>query len=599
MSGLFSVFNVANRGMATQQKAIGVTSHNIANANTEGYSRQRATIETTRPFNMPSLNNSVGPGQIGTGAQVSAIERVRDTFLDYQVRVETSRHGQFAARDKFLSEVENIFNEPSETGISTLVGKFFDSWHTLAGNAQSSNSRTIVAQQAAALSDALNHTANQLKSLTKNVDDVMSNTIFEVNDILEQVDQLNQQIIGVKVAGQMPNDLMDRRDLLLDKLSSKFNIKIDKEPFEGVNVSLELASGDSLATTNPLIKAVGNNNETRFSYIDRIEVAKDADGNILKDTDGNDLHNVFYYKLGNTSSSGDQGKITLHLTDTQQQELLSNRVIIAGKDGEAAAVGGATISSYSNIGLVKAKKDDTTGKYIGEIYGYQSVKNDINAYEKQLDKVAKALAFSVNEIHSYKNDGDTATVPDFFVNKDASGLEEDIKASNISVNKVLLDDVMQINAKYSSKYGDTDGSRALAIAELRNKLMNIQKIDSDEDDSIDTRADMFNAAMGNNSIVAANGKMELVSAPNGMKLDSYFKDIIGRLGVHGGEAQRMVKNQETLLSSFQETRESVSGVSLDEEMASLIQYQHAYQANAKIISTVDELLDVVINGLKR
>lgn len=583
MSGLFSVFNVANRGMATQQKAIGVTSHNIANANTEGYSRQRATIETTRPFNMPSLNNSVGPGQIGTGAQVSAIERVRDTFLDYQVRVETSRHGQFAARDKFLSEVENIFNEPSDTGISTLVGKFFDSWHTLAGNAQSSNSRTIVAQQAAALADALNHTASQLKSLTKNVDDVMSNSIFEVNDILEQVDRLNQQIIGVKVAGQMPNDLMDRRDLLLDKLSNKFNIKIDKEPFEGVNVSLELASGDSLATANPLIKAVGNNNETRFSYISRIEGNK-----------------VFYYKLGNTASGSQEESFTLSsLSEAEKEELLQNRVILADKDGEAISLGAGAISSFSHIGLVKAKKDDTTGKYIGEIYGYQSVKNDIKDYEKQLDKIAKALAFSVNEIHSYKNDGDTADIPDFFVNKDASGLEEDINSSNISVNKVLLDDVMQINAKYSSKYGDTDGARALAIAELRNKLMNIQKIDSDETDSVVTRADMFDPAKGNNSITAADGKMGFVSAPNGMKIDSYFKDIIGRLGVHEGEARRMVKNQETLLSSFQETRESISGVSLDEEMASLIQYQHAYQANAKIIATVDELLDVVINGLKR
>src|SRR5690242_2828088 len=128
MSGLFSTLNVGTRGMSVQQKSIDVTSHNIANANTKGYSRQRALIETTRPFCMPSLNNVAEPGQLGTGAQISAIQRYRDAFLDYQTRVETSTKGQFDARSIILHEVESIFNEPSDTGLSTLMGKFFDSW---------------------------------------------------------------------------------------------------------------------------------------------------------------------------------------------------------------------------------------------------------------------------------------------------------------------------------------------------------------------------------------------------------------------------------------------------------------------------------------
>lgn len=144
--------------------------------------------------------------------------------------------------------------------------------------------------------------------------------------------------------------------------------------------------------------------------------------------------------------------------------------------------------------------------------------------------------------------------------------------------------------------GASDGSRALAIAQLRDKLMNIQDIGS----NINSRADLFDPSKGSNDIVKkGSGIIEFISSPNGMKIDNYFKDVIDRLGVQGGEAKRMVKNQETLLASFKQTRESISGVSIDEEMANLIQYQHAYQANAKIVSTVDELLDVVINGLKR
>ena len=93
--------------------------------------------------------------------------------------------------------------------------------------------------------------------------------------------------------------------------------------------------------------------------------------------------------------------------------------------------------------------------------------------------------------------------------------------------------------------------------------------------------------------------MSVVNTNGVVKLDSYFKNIIDRLGVQSQEAQRMVTNQQDLLYSLEESRLSVSGVSLDEEMANLIQFQHAYNANAKIVSTLDELLEVIVNGLKR
>jgi flagellar hook-associated protein 1 len=579
MSGLFSIFNVANRGMATQQKAINVTSHNIANANTAGYSRQRATIETTRPFGMPSLSNTAEPGQLGTGAQVSAIERVRDSFLDYQVRVETSTDGQFQARDKFLSEIESIFNEPSDTGISTLIGKFFDSWHELAGNAQSSNSRTIVVQQSAALADALNHTATQLTKLKENTQSVIKDTVFEINDILDQIDQLNQQIIGVKVAGQMPNDLMDRRDLLLDTLSSKFNISIDKKNFEGYDIKPVDLISDNKADNSFLIRAENNDDVRRLSYIKNIEEASIG------------VYKITYNKYGDSSQEVIIDNVAL--TEDEFENLDKYRVMWTDANGEKVSVTGHEIVPF-------APKD-------GELMGYASVQEDIDNYMTQLDQVAKALAFAVNAVHSGKTDAADDDLL-FFVNSSDKAKESEITAANIAVNKELIDDVMKVKVGFSADSGSTDGSRALAIAQLRNLNMNIQNIRdlkdidaADKDKYIISRADMFAALKDNNKYNedAVNEKIELKAAVKGMKIDNYFKDVIDRLGVQGGEAKRMVKNQQTLLASFQQSRESVSGVSLDEEMANLIQYQHAYQANAKIISTVDELLDVVINGLKR
>jgi flagellar hook-associated protein 1 len=604
MSGLFSTFNVAKRGMFVQQKAIDVTAHNIANANTEGYSRQRVKIETSRPFGMPTLNSVAEPGQLGTGSQIAAIERVRDLFLDYQFRVEMSAYGKHTARQSFLHEIESIFNEPSDTGLSTLIGRFFDSWQQLSKQPHSSNARTVVAQQSAALADELNHTYNQLVKLKENGQSVKKNSVFEINNVLNQLDQLNQQIIGVRVAGNMPNDLMDKRDLLIDELSSKFGINVDRKSFEGLDISPVDAHG--IVTPN-MIKHDESGEGKRLSYITGIE--KD-----LSDPSG-ETYVVTYYKFGNMSN--ENNKMTMTITGVDEdafKELEQTRVIWATSDGSAMRNDGSAFSSgetitYAELNLFKPSS--------GELNGYMTVQKDIDEYIDQLNKLAKAIAFSVNTIHSGKEDASGDRMP-FFVNStiaefDSNNLmmnlgailagEKNITAGNISVNKEILADVMKIKTRENDNLfdyahqnnidGETDGTRALAIAGLRDVLMKVQDIGT----SIVERKDLFDMDKGGNRL--DDKGLSIKNNINGMRIDNYFRDTIDRLGVQSQEARRMVKNQESLLDSFEESRLSVSGVSLDEEMANLIQFQHAFNANAKIIATVDELLDVVVNGLKR
>ena len=139
----------------------------------------------------------------------------------------------------------------------------------------------------------------------------------------------------------------------------------------------------------------------------------------------------------------------------------------------------------------------------------------------------------------------------------------------------------------------TDGERALAIAQLRNSMIKLQNIGG----SIRKRADLFDLSKGGNRLI--NNGMTIENNTSGMNMESYYKDIIDRLGVQSQEAQRMVENQSNLVMDIAMQRESISGVNLDEETINLVQFQHAYNANAKVISTVDELLDVVVNGLKR
>ncbi|WP_278382190.1 FlgK family flagellar hook-associated protein, partial [Clostridium tyrobutyricum] len=178
MPGLFSIFNTAKSGLFSQQTAINVTSHNIANANTDGYSRQRANMVTTTPYTMPSMDGAAGAGQLGTGVTVESIQRIRDSFLDYQFRVQNSISGQYSAQDKVLSQVENVLNEPTDTSISSLLSGFFTSWQSLS---KSSQNASTVAQQAYQLTNDLNNVSSQLTKIKSDTNTELKSTIGTVN----------------------------------------------------------------------------------------------------------------------------------------------------------------------------------------------------------------------------------------------------------------------------------------------------------------------------------------------------------------------------------------------------------------------------------
>lgn len=611
MSGLFSTLNIGKSGMSVSQQGLNVTSHNISNSHNANYSRQRTRVVTNTPYGGTSRFSSAGVGQVGTGAQVAAIERVRDNFLDYQVRNESSNFGKYDIRSSYLYEIESIFNEPSDTGISSLIGKFFDAWQELSKQPNSSNARTVVAQVTASLSDGLNQTATKLRELQNNAQNEIRESVSSVNSILNQIDDLNKQIMAAKGAGQNPNDLLDSRDALLDDLSVMFNITIDKKGYEGIDVK---ATGNNGVVANKLISADSSVSTLRLSYISEVKLDPD-------DPSGQ-TYEVSYYRLGNTQS--DKNKSTLKITGItpeQAKELEASRMLWANEEGQAVRPDGYPIKDGELL---------TSGELIpfeplgGQMEGFVSIQNDIMDYRDQLDKLAKALAFSVNAIHSglpsaINNSGavDKDYMP-IFVNKDVAYYgynnelrnlndtllaEGEITAENISINREVLYDVMKIKTKtndcdfaYANQNninGESDGSRALAIAQLRDSLIKIPEIG----ETINSREDLFNAALG--GAVLGQYGLSIENNLQGMKIDDYFKDTIDRLGVQSQEAQRVVKNEVDLLNSLEQSRASVSGVSIDEEITNLVQLQHAYNASAKVISTVDSLLEVVINGLMR
>lgn len=576
MAGLFDTFGIAKRGLFAQQKALDVTSHNVANANTEGYSRQRVTLQTTTPYCTPSFNSAAGPGQFGTGVEVTSVDRIRDTFLDYQTRVETGVQGQYEGRDKYLSQIENILNEPSDTGLSSLIGKFFDDWQQLSKQAETSDSRSVVVQQSLALTDELNHTSTELQKLKEDDQSNIKDDVFDINNTLSQISDLNKEIVQVKVAGQDPNDLLDKRDLLLDQLSSKFGITIDKKNYDGIDVTTTDDGVSVVQTINP-------DQANHLAYISSV-----------------DKNSMTYYINGDMTSAANMRTITFSspLSDADVNTVNECRVLYTDSNGNLLDNSGNSLGATSTVSGLSNIKLFTPAS--GELKGYMSVQQDIDKYQGQLDNLAKAFAFSVNAVETQSTtwSADTTYADpnalNFFVNSDDSTKEDGITAANITVNPTLVKDPMQIIAGASNTSGESDGSRALAIAQLRDKLMKIQNITNTtaRNDFITNDAGGF----ANDPNISATLNT-IVNSTDGMTLDNYFKDTVDSLGIQEQEAKRMVTNQSTLLAGITQAKDSVSGVSLDEEMANLVQFQHAYQANAKIISTVDQLLDVVVNGL--
>ena len=179
-----------------------------------------------------------GAGQLGTGVQVKTIERIRDQFLDQQIRQQTLLEGEWEERNNALSQVETIFMELSDNGLNSVMDKFWDDWNQLSKFPDSSPVRTTVVESSVTLADTIRHTYSQLKTLQNDLNEQVRIKVDQTNSILNQIADLNKQIQTVSVSGLSPNDLLDRRDILLDQLNSTVAAEVHIQGDQTVNVMI-------------------------------------------------------------------------------------------------------------------------------------------------------------------------------------------------------------------------------------------------------------------------------------------------------------------------------------------------------------------------
>ena len=242
MTGMFTGINTALRGLEVQQTAMNVTAHNIANVSTPGYSRQDVDIQTTDPISDPTLLPA-GAGQMGTGATVEQIRRSHDDFVQQQTLYQNGVLSQRTSDSNTLNAVSSLFNEPGPQGFSTQLSAFFTSWQTLASNPSDMPTRAAVVASGQALAAGFNTIGSSLHELQVNEDGKVVPLVQEMNTITSQLATINGQINAVSSLGEQPNDLLDKRDNLLNRLSQIADVNVYIQPSGVANVVLQGAGG--------------------------------------------------------------------------------------------------------------------------------------------------------------------------------------------------------------------------------------------------------------------------------------------------------------------------------------------------------------------
>ncbi len=248
MRSTFMGLETSKRGIFTQQSALYTTGHNIANANTVGYSRQRVNMEPTLGYPGMGLNAPKTAGFIGTGVKAGSVQRIRDEFIDRQYRQETNKLGYWDSKAKAIAQMEDIMSEPSEYGLDEAFRMFWSALQDVSTNPEDTAARKVAIQRAVHLADSFNYIETQLKQIQGNLGNEIKVSVADINSILEQIADINRQIQAVEPNGYVPNDLYDQRDLLVDKLNEYLPVSIERIP-SGGNAS-KVAEGSLKITLN-------------------------------------------------------------------------------------------------------------------------------------------------------------------------------------------------------------------------------------------------------------------------------------------------------------------------------------------------------------
>ncbi len=545
MSSAFLGLNISLSGLFANQRALGVVSHNIANANTEGYSRQVMNMQAYKP---QVLTGNMGT--LGLGVDVTAVKQIRDEYLDYKYRNENASKGEWDAKASVLEQIEGIFNEPSDSSIGELLDNYYESLQSLSKNPENLTARTLVRQNTIALSEGIGRISGMLTSLQRDLNSQFQSAVNELNTYSDQIVSLNKAIYEAELEGGTANDLRDQRNVLLDKMSELAPVDYYEDDKNRLHVSI---GGHEI---------VSHFRKDSLTLVERKDKLHESDNDRIMDVQWSD-GNKFSVNTGKIAGlmdirdniDGDSKGIPYYVNkldefvDTFADAMNSVHQEGYGLTGETGyymfTINNMSTQEFKdyliNEGLNGGKATDVTTSVMD---GVSSLPAD-----KQQDKINENIKKILASNPSFKGKSIKNIDGNYYVT-------DKIKSSDLTISSDL-EDLNKLAAATSIEDIPGDGSNILNLIETRNNI-----------------------------------KMYEWGAP-----EDFIKSLVSNLGVDAAEAKRMSSNQSQLVNEFSVSRDSIMGVSLDEEMSKMIQFQTAYNANARMVNVYDEMLDLVVNRL--
>lgn len=616
MQSSFAGIELGKRSLITNTQNLNIVGHNMSSASLPGYSRQRVEMRTMPPLYVPGLAREETPGQIGQGVSVERIERIRDVLLDGRIIAESSLEGYWSQRDKYILMLEQVYNEPLELSVRALMDKFWQAWQELSVNPAEIPARLAVLRRGKTLIDAIHNTYERLSGIRRILDDDLNATVERINSIVTEIASLNEQIVKIQAMEDSPNDLLDRRDLLVEELSSLIDISIgrqDPDEFIIYSGGKHLVQGRSfrLLETESDVNLEGM---SRIFWKDTGEIAGFQSGKLgalieLRDSDAkweiqkldmmtinfidmvNEIHRegrglnaessmdffVEYPFVNNVSGNYDRDgdgifdasyifRLTgLHSLNRSDQIGLRGTLTLSGLQGNV------DIDYYPTDTVEDLlKRINLSGSEVVARLDYQgklTLKGVPALQPENPDFVIRHVEDSGQFLVGYAgilSDSGSESAFDWEVADAVNVLRtEEVNyavaplthpAAWIDVNPALEEDAGRI----ASSFAPGDGAAALAIAHLRTEPVMVGVITN---------------------------------------FDNFFAELVAEIGLKGEQASSALQTEELIMKELSDLRESISGVNMDEEITNMIKYQHSYAAAARFVSEVDKMLDIIINRI--
>ena len=621
MGSTFSGIELGKRSIMAHTDAISTAGHNISNANTEGYSRQRVQMKEFDPLYRPDLERAERAGMIGQGIDVQSINRVRDEMLDQRITAQQNQESYWDTRSMYYTMIEQIYNEPDEVSVRSNMDKFWESWQELSVNPESQAARQAVVTRGESLTDAIKSKWENLMGVGSLLNSDIDSTVKQVNSYANQIAAINAEIVRSRGMGDNPNDLLDRRDLLVDKLSKLVNITTDQrdsDDFMGPVDGRVLVQG-GVARNFDLVSLTDNNGYEKLVWADTREDASVSGGTLgalveLRDVDiRNEVQSLNTMTMNFSDLVNDIHRNAYGANNVTGLDFFTQHSFVENvngnfdRDGDGnfdhsyifRFTGTTTLNPQEQIGFEGVMTfSGPSGNVQVPYHPTDTVETVINRINDSNGEV-KAYLDRNNNLVLKGTTAQNIENPDFVIRH-----VEDSGFFLTGYSGILS--ASGADGAYDFARADAVNSLAgaqFAVSPVLNPAGYIE-VNSVIKNDVKSVAAAFRDDSGNVNAGDGRAAVEIASIRNTKvmigherTLDDYFADSVTNVGLKGEQAENNLKSHMAIMDDLRTMRDSISGVNIDEELSDIIKFQHGYNAAAKFVTIWDSLIDTVINRL--